>query len=152
MKLLLIPALLSLSTLAFAHSDHEHDLAPKITEAQCGKTELADVMGEMKKSMKAIKAAGKAQDSKKITMIAEQLLTSVQKAQIHVPLSIATGNKLTTEQQTKFEDFQKGIQVLEQAVAELVAADSSAAQKSALGKISKISKKGHKAFKMDCDD
>lgn len=142
MKKLLLCTFLSLFTLSFAHAAHP----------QCGETDLANIMGDMKDSMKAIKGAAKAQDTEKVSALAKELLESVQKADQYVPLNISDKKELTAEQQQKFEDYQHGMEILEKAVTELASATTSDAQKVALGKIGKVAKKGHKAFKMDCDD
>ncbi|MDG1734167.1 MAG: cytochrome b562 [Thalassotalea sp.] len=142
MKKILLTLVLSFTTLLSAQAAHP----------QCGETELATIMGEMKDDMKAIKGAAKAKDSDKVTLIAQQLLVTVQKADAYVPLAISDKKELTTQQQAKFDDYKKGVSALEKAVTELTLAKTADEQKAALGKIGKAAKKGHKAFKMDCDD
>lgn len=142
MKKLLITALLSFVTLTSANAAHP----------QCGETELAEIMSSMKDNMKAIKAASKEKDSAKISEIAAELLVHVQDSAKYVPLAISDKKELTAQQQADFDKYQKGMKALEKAVLELKNATSFEQQKAALGLISKASKKGHKAFKMDCDD
>ncbi|WP_448211980.1 cytochrome b562 [Colwellia sp. MEBiC06753] len=118
----------------------------------CGKTELADVMDNMKDQMKLIKGAVKSGDIAAVTAAATDLLAQVEKSDQYIPLSISDKKELNAEQQAQFNDYQQGISSLKDAVTELVAAQDLASAKMALGKIGKASKKGHKAFKMDCDD
>ncbi|NMP29931.1 hypothetical protein HII17_00030 [Thalassotalea sp. M1531] len=142
MKKLIVPVLLS--SLAFA--------APSMAaHPMCGKTELADVMGDMKDQMKAVKKAAKSGDIAKVTAIANELLASVDKADQYVPLVISDKKELNATQQADFKDYQNGIKFLKGAVTDLASAKDIGAIKMALGKIGKASKKGHKAFKMDCD-
>ena len=142
MKKILLSTLLSFFTLTSAYAAHP----------QCGETELASIMSDMKDDMKAIKKAAKAKDSAQITTVAEQLLSTVQKADQYVPLSISDSKALTAQQQQEYDDYKQGIQSLEKAVLALTKASSMDEQKAALGKIGKAAKKGHKAFKMDCDE
>ncbi|WOH35916.1 cytochrome b562 [Thalassotalea fonticola] len=142
MKKILLSAILSLTFINSAFAAHP----------QCGETELANIMGNMKDSMKAIKGAAKSNDIEKLNSVANQLLASVQKADQYVPLTITDQKQLTAEQQQKFADYKNGIAKLEQAVTALTAATNAAERKAALGQIGKAAKKGHKAFKMDCDE
>lgn len=142
MKKILLFTLLSFFTLTSANAAHP----------QCGETELASIMSDMKDDMKAIKKAAKTDDSAQLTTIAQQLLITVQRAVQYVPLSISDTKTLSTEQQQQYDDYKQGIQSLEKAVLALTKASSVDEQKSALGQIGKAAKKGHKAFKMDCDD
>jgi len=118
----------------------------------CGKTDLAEVMDNMKDSMKAIKKAAKAGDSAKVNNIAADLLSNVENAQDFIPLAISDQKELNAEQQKDFDNYKKGMGYLKEAVEELASAQDMASVKMALGKIGKASKKGHKAYKMDCDD
>lgn len=142
MKKILLSAILSLSFISSAFAAHP----------QCGETELANIMGNMKDNMKAIKGAAKANDIEKLNLVAKELLASVQKADQYVPLTITDQQQLTAEQQTKFDDYKKGIAKLEKAVTSLTTATNAAERKTALASIGKAAKKGHKAFKMDCDE
>ncbi|WNC72880.1 cytochrome b562 [Thalassotalea psychrophila] len=142
MTKILLSAILSISFISSAFAAHP----------QCGETELANIMGNMKDSMKAIKGAAKSDDFEKINSIAKELLISVQKADQYVPLAITDQKELSAEQQQKFNDYKNGIANLEKAVTSLTNATNTAEQKAALGKIGKAAKKGHKAFKMDCDE
>ena len=118
----------------------------------CGKTELADVMGGMKDNMKAVKKAVKAGDIAKVNAIANDLLNAIDKSTNLVPLAISDKTELSAEQEADFKKYQKGMEFLKSAVADLASAKDAGAVKMALGKIGKASKKGHKAYKMDCDD
>ncbi|WNC68157.1 cytochrome b562 [Thalassotalea nanhaiensis] len=142
MKKLLLSTILSISFISSAFAAHP----------QCGETELANIMGNMKDNMKAIKGAAKADDFEKINAIAKQLLVDVQKAEQYVPLAISDKKELNQEQQKEFDDYKNGIANLEKAVTSLTTATNIEEQKAALGKIGKAAKKGHKAFKMDCDE
>ncbi|WP_371376590.1 hypothetical protein [Thalassotalea aquiviva] len=142
MKKLLLGTLLTLMSVSSAFAAHP----------QCGKTELAEIMDIMKDDMKAIKAATKAKEQDKVTALAEKLLVSVQKADAYVPLKISDSKELNAQQTEQFNDYKKGMELLTKAVVELTKADSIEAQKIALAVIGKSAKKGHKAFKMDCDD
>lgn len=143
MKKLIIPVLLS-SLFVSAPSMAAHPM--------CGKTELADVMGNMKDQMKAVKKAVKSGDLDKVQSIANELLTAVDNGYNMVPLAISDNKELNAAQQADFEKYQKGMDFLKGAVKDLAAAKDLASVKAALGKIGKASKKGHKAYKMDCDD
>ncbi|MFD2168056.1 cytochrome b562 [Thalassotalea euphylliae] len=118
----------------------------------CGKTDLADIMGNMKDQMKVIKKAAKTGDMATLNETAQKLLAQVEKADSYVPLAISDKKELDATQQADYEKYQKGMGFLKQSVEELIAAKDPAAIKAALGKIGKSAKKGHKAFKMDCDD
>ncbi|TRX52824.1 cytochrome b562 [Thalassomonas sp. M1454] len=142
MKKILLTLALSFTTLVSAHAAHP----------QCGETELAKIMGEMKDDMKAIKGAAKSNDTIKVSALAQDLLITVRKADDYVPLVISDKKELTAAQQAEFDDYKKGMAALEDAVTELTMAKTADEQKAALGKIGKSAKKGHKAFKMDCDD
>lgn len=142
MKKLLLCTLLAFSTISSAFAAHP----------QCGETELANIMGDMKDSMKAIKGAVKANDTDKVSVLAKELLSTVQKADQYVPLNITDKKELNAAEQQEYQDYQQGIELLEKAVNELAVATTPDQQKEALGKIGKVAKKGHKAFKMDCDD
>lgn len=136
----IITALVLLSPSAFA------------AHPMCGKTDLAEAMDGMKDSMKAIKKAVKKGDTAKVSEIATNLLNSVEKAQNFVPLAISDSKELNAEQQKDFDSYKKGMTYLKDAVTELASAKDIASIKMALGKIGKASKKGHKAYKLDCDD
>lgn len=142
MTKLLLSAILSIVFISSANAAHP----------QCGETELANIMGNMKDNMKAIKGAAKANDFDKINALSKELLSNVQKAEQYVPLTITDQKELNAQQQEKFDDYKNGISSLENAVTSLTTATNIAEQKAALGKIGKAAKKGHKAFKMDCDD
>ncbi|SES64240.1 cytochrome b562 [Thalassotalea agarivorans] len=139
-KLTLLLSALLLSTSALA------------SHPQCGKTDLAEVMDEMKDSMKAYKQAFKASDEAKMAAVVEQLLQQIDKAETLVPLQISDQATLTAEQQAQFEKYQKGMAYLEKSVLTLKDAKTADERKAALNAIGKSSKKGHKAFKMKCDD
>ncbi len=141
MKKIIMTIALSLLTLSTANAAHP----------MCGKTDLADLMDTMKDNMKAIKTATKANDTDKVNAIAQELLTTVKKADQFVPLTITDKPELTPAQQADFEKYQKGMKFLEKAVTELTNAKTAEEQKAALAVIGKSAKKGHKAFKMDCD-
>ncbi|REL30462.1 cytochrome b562 [Thalassotalea euphylliae] len=143
MKKMIVPVVLS--ALAFSTPSYA-------SHPMCGKTELADLMGDMKGSMKAVKKAVKSGDIEKVSMIANELMTAVNQSTDLVPLAISDQKTLTAKQQADFKKYQKGMEYLKSAVSELAQAKDLPAIKSALGKIGKASKKGHKAFKMDCDD
>lgn len=142
MKKIILASLLAVSVASPAYASHP----------MCGKTELADVMGGMKDKMKAIKKAVKTGDMGQVTTIAKDLLAQVEESENHVPLAISDKPELNEKQQAQMADYKKGLKMLKKAVTELVKADNLVAIKSALGDIGKASKKGHKAFKMDCDD
>ena len=143
MKKLIVPVVLS--ALAFS--------APSFaSHPMCGKTELAELMGDMKDSMKAVKKAVKSGNIDEVSNIANNLLTAVNQSTDLVPLAISDQQNLSAEQQADFKKYQKGMEYLKSAVTELASAQDLPAIKAALGKIGKASKKGHKAFKMDCDD
>lgn len=142
MKTLIITIFLSLLTLSTAQAAHP----------QCGETELSSLMGEMKDSMKAIKTAAKAENTAEVTLKAQSLLTQVKDAYAHIPLVISDKTELSTEQKQQFNDYKKGLEKLESAVKELIAAKTAKEQKQALGKIGKSAKSGHKEYKMDCDE
>lgn len=141
MKKIIITIALTLLTLSSANAAHP----------MCGKTELADLMDTMKDNMKAIKMAAKSSDTDEVTKIANELLLTVQKSQKFVPLSISDKTELTADQKADFSKYQKGMKALEKAVTDLSLAKTAAQQKEALAVIGKSAKKGHKAFKMDCD-
>lgn len=142
MKKILIPVLLS--TIAFS--------TPSMAaHPMCGKTELAQIMDDMKDHMKAVKKAVKAGDMDKLGSIADQLLAAVDNSYNLVPLAISDKAELTEDQKGDFANYQKGMKYLKGAIEELKAAKDMGEVKAALGKIGKSSKKGHKAFKMDCD-
>ena len=143
MNKVIIPVVLS-SLLFTAPSFAAHPM--------CGKTELAETMGDMKSNMKAIKKAVKMGDIKQVTTIANELLTQVNQSYDLVPLAISDKKELSAEQQADFKNYQKGMKSLKTAVTELTEATDVASIKAALGKIGKASKKGHKAFMLDCDD
>lgn len=119
---------------------------------QCGKTELASTMGHMKDAMKAYKKAFKSGDDAKMNTVANELLKQVRQADAFIPLTINDSLQLNSDQQGKFDQYRQGMSVLEKAVVKLTQADDKNSRKAALALISKASKKGHKAFKMDCDD
>jgi len=119
---------------------------------QCGETELAGVMGDMKDAMKAYKKAFKAGDDAKMTQVSSDLLKMIDKSTDLVPLKITDKKELNAAEQAKFEKYQKGMNFLKEAVTKLHNAENADAKKAALKMIGKASKKGHKAFKMKCDD
>ncbi len=142
MKKILLTLILSFTTLVSAQAAHP----------QCGETKLAKIMGDMKDDMKEIKGAAKSQDTIKVSAIAQDLLMTIRKADAYVPLAISDKKELTAAQQAEYDDYKKGMEVLEDAVTELTMAKTADEQKAALAKIGKAAKKGHKAFKMDCKD
>lgn len=119
---------------------------------QCGKTELAETMGEMKDAMKAYKKAFKSGDDKASAEISESLLSMIDKASNNIPLKISDSETLSVVQKNKVEMYKKGMKKLKDAVIQLNKAENKEAKKAALKLIGKASKKGHKAFKMKCDD
>jgi len=119
---------------------------------QCGETELAGVMGDMKDAMKAYKKALKSGDDAKMTQVSSDLLAMIDKSVELVPLKITDQKELNAVQQAKFEKYKKGMSYLKEAVTKLHNAKDVDAKKAALKMIGKASKKGHKAFKMKCDD
>ena len=142
MKKILLSALLALFTVNTAIAAHP----------QCGETELAQVMGDMKDNMKAIKKAVKSDDSESLDTTVTKLLNNIQKSEKLVPLTITDKKELTAEQKSELADYKKGKQALHEAATELSQATTAEQRKAALGKIGKAAKKGHKAFKMDCDE
>ncbi|TKB47862.1 cytochrome b562 [Thalassotalea mangrovi] len=145
MKKLLISSLLC--TIAFSSQTMANDVHP-----MCGKTDLAEVMGDMKDNMKAYKKAMKAGDSDAMEQVVTELLANIDKADDLVPLQISDNQDLNTEQQADVKKYQKGMLFLQGAVEELAKASNDDERKAALGKIGKASKQGHKAYKMDCED
>ncbi|MDN3653488.1 cytochrome b562 [Thalassotalea ponticola] len=141
-KPLLVASLLTATTMSSAFAAHP----------MCGETELAAVMNDMKDNMKTIKQSFKAGNTAQVKQAAEELLSNIGKTDSLVPLSISDDNQLTAEQKRKFEQYQRGMATLEQATTELINANDSDAIKQALANIGKVAKKGHKAFKLDCDD
>lgn len=142
MKKLIIGAALALSVVTTAQAAHP----------MCGKTDLADNMGKMKDAMKGYKKAMKAGDEETMATIVNELTSVIEKAKDQVPLAISDKETLTDEQKADFEKYQKGMMFLAEAVKQLGQADDEMTRKVALKAIGKASKKGHKAFKMDCDD
>ncbi|QBY04754.1 hypothetical protein E2K93_10315 [Thalassotalea sp. HSM 43] len=141
-KKVLLGALISLSTMSTAFAAHP----------MCGETELARIMSDMKNNMKAIKNSFKRGEQELLDDAAKALLSNIRESDTLVPLSISDKKELSEEQKKQFNDYQKGMAALEEATMELIAAKDDAERKAAIGKIGKTAKKGHKAFKMDCDE
>ncbi|TLU66655.1 hypothetical protein FE810_03845 [Thalassotalea litorea] len=118
----------------------------------CGETELAGIMGDMKDNMKAYKKAMKAGDTETMNVVAQDLLANIEKSDGLVPLQISDNKELTAAQQADFDQYQKGMAYLQESAEALSKATTDDERKAALSQIGKASKKGHKAFKMDCDD
>lgn len=142
MKTKILAAITGLMMLSPAYASHP----------QCGKTELAETMGEMKDAMKAYKKAFKSGDDKATAEISESLLSMIDKASKNIPLKISDSETLSVVQKNKVEMYKKGMKKLKDAVIQLNKAENKEAKKAALKLIGKASKKGHKAFKMKCDD
>ena len=119
---------------------------------QCGETQLADIMADMKKAMKAYKGGLKANDTDAMAKAAQQLKDLIAKSDGLIPLQISDNAELDKAQQQDYKMYQKGMKMLAGAIEKLAAANGQAERKEILGKIGKLSKKGHKSFKMDCDD
>ena len=119
---------------------------------QCGKTELASIMGDMKDAMDDYKKAFKANDTAKQLAVTADLLKLIDKGSELIPLQISDNLSLTDEQKGLVEKYKKGMKQLKDAVVKLSEADNPLAKKAALKLVGKASKQGHKAFKMDCDD
>ncbi|WP_394172786.1 cytochrome b562 [Thalassotalea litorea] len=117
----------------------------------CGETELAGIMGDMKDNMKAYKKAMKDGDTDAMNAVVKDLLANIEKSDGLVPLQISDNKNLTAEQQADFEKYQQGMAFLQESVEALSNATTDDERKAALGQIGKASKKGHKAYKMDCD-
>ena len=142
MKKTLATLILAGSLLAPAYASHP----------QCGKTELASIMGDMKDAMDDYKKAFKANDTAKQLEVTGNLLTLIDKSADLVPLQISDNLSLSDEQKGLVEKYKKGMTQLRDAVEQLSKADNPLAKKAALKLVGKASKQGHKAFKMDCDD
>ncbi|WP_371187991.1 cytochrome b562 [Thalassotalea maritima] len=140
-KNIALASLLSISFLPSAFAAHP----------MCGETPLAEVMGNMKDDMKIIKQSLKAGDEQAVKQAAQSLLANIRQGDTLVPLSVADNEQLNDEQKAKFNQYQRGMADLESATMELIRAQDNTARKQALAKIGKLAKKGHKAFKMDCD-
>lgn len=142
MKKLIIGAALALSVIASAQAAHP----------MCGETDLAENMGKMKDAMKGYKKAMKAGDEAAMAGIVADLTSAIESAKDQVPLAISDKSELDDKQKADFEKYQKGMMLLAEAVKQLGQAEDDMTRKVALKAIGKASKKGHKAFKMDCDD
>lgn len=142
MKKVILGIALSLSVIASAQAAHP----------MCGKTDLADNMGKMKDAMKGYKKAMKSGDEAAMASNVAELAKLVETSADQVPLAITDKAELTDEQKADFEKYQKGMMLLAEAVKQLGQADDEMTRKVALKAVGKASKKGHKAFKMDCDD
>ena len=119
---------------------------------QCGKTPLSDLMDDMKDSVNVIKKSLKADNIGAVNTEAKKLLTIVSNAKKHVPLQVSDKKSLNAEQKAQFSDYQKGMDMVAEKIQLLVQAKDKKAGMNALKEVSKVTKSGHKDFKMDCDD
>ncbi|WP_176329989.1 cytochrome b562 [Oceanospirillum sanctuarii] len=120
---------------------------------QCGKTELAEQMKEMKDHLKAYKKAAKSEDWAAMSENRAALLELTISAKEEMPFK-AQG-KPQNEQAKMQGNYKKGMGQLEDLLTQLEAAEQAKdADKveELMGEIGKQSKKGHRAFKQKCDD
>lgn len=120
--------------------------------AQCGKTELASQMKEMKKHLKGYKKASRSDDWDTMATHREALTRLTIDGQDEIPYK-AQG-KPEDEKQAMTAKYRKGMEQLETLLEQLAAAEAekdSREVKSLMKKLGAQSKKGHKAFKLKCD-
>ncbi|MDX1320677.1 MAG: cytochrome b562 [Oceanospirillum sp.] len=120
---------------------------------QCGKTELAEQMKEMKDHLKAYKKAAKSEDWAAMAENREALLELTISAKEEMPFK-AQG-KPEQAQQKMQGNYQKGMTRLEDLLAQLETAETAKDADQVMDvmqQIGKQSKKGHRAFKQKCDD
>lgn len=120
---------------------------------QCGETVLADQMSEMKDHLKAYKKAAKSEDWDAMAENREALLELTVAGQSETPLKAQDKPEQAREKMQA--NYKKGMQNLESLLNQL--AEAEAAQdadkvEDLMKQIGKQSKKGHKAFKLKCDD
>lgn len=140
MKKIILATLLTVSTMTSAYAAHP----------QCGKTELSEIMEDMKDTLKDYKGALKAKDEAGLRNSADKLLKLAMKSKEHVPLTISDKKSLSSSEQAKFTKYQKGMEKMIDSIKSLAAADNDKSRITALKAVSAGSNKGHKAFKMDC--
>lgn len=140
MKNILFSVLLTLSFLPSAFAVHP----------DCGKTELTDVMKEMKDALKGYKKALKQNDESAMKTHSQSLYDLSLKSKDYIPLRVSDKKALSAEEKTKYAHYQKGMEKMAESVKALINATDNDARKKALAVIGKGNKKGHKAFKMKC--
>lgn len=122
------------------------------THPQCGKTELADIMEDMKDALKGYKKALKQGDEAAMKNHSQSLYDLSLKSKDFVPLKITDKTDLSAEEKAQYAKYQKGMELMAESVKKLMDAKDEASRKTALAAIGKGNKKGHKAFKMKCKD
>lgn len=136
-----------------AMADNQGKGKGKEHAGQCGKTELAEQMKEMKDHLKAYKTAAKSDNWAAMAESREALLKLTLSAKTEMPYK-AQG-KPQNEQAKMQGNYKQGMEKLEGLFNQL--ADAEAAKDSAkvadlMEQVGQQSKKGHKAFKQKCDD
>lgn len=120
--------------------------------AECGKTELASQMKEMKKHLKGYKQASKSGDWTVMSEHRTELQRLTVAGQSEVPYK--AHDKSEAEKQEMTENYKKGMEKLEgllNQLAEAEAAKDADQVKQLMKQLGAQSKKGHKAFKLKCD-
>lgn len=120
---------------------------------QCGKTELAEQMKEMKDHLQAYKKAAKAENWDAMAENREALLELSLAAKEETPLKAADKPESAKAKMT--ENYRNGMSMLEDLLADLETAEKAQDKGQVMDvmeEIGKHTKKGHRNFKLKCDD
>jgi len=124
------------STEVFAHAEH------------CEDTELGDLMKSMKDDLKGYVKGFKQSDQKTMQKHLNELISDSKNARTLMPLKYES----QSETSVNIVRYQEGMDKLVELLYELKqAGDDNSAIKPLLAEVKKASKKGHDAFRKDCD-
>ncbi|KMT65052.1 cytochrome b562 [Catenovulum maritimum] len=141
MKRVLLASLLTLAMVPTSYA----------ASAKCGETPLAEIMGDMKKTMKSLKPALAKGQADEIAQLAGKLESLAEKSIDYIPLKISETKQLNPKQKAQFTKYQEGMKKLASVAKELASAKDDKTRKDLAKQIGKINKQGHRAFKMKCD-
>ena len=147
-------ALSMASVLTFAAAtDALADNHGKSKPGQCGETKLTEQMKDMKDHLQAYKKASESGDWDAMKENREALMTLTLESKKELPYK--AHGKPKAEQEKMQANYKKGMTRLESLLADLEAAElakDSDGVKKMMKEIGGHTKKGHKAFKQDCDE